>query len=59
MKKFIQWFFIIGAFFFLFFYIPFAMSDGMVSMQEIGTIVINFVCIFVNLSGYLDSLERE
>lgn len=47
----VRWFFIIGSLVFLFWYVPFALQDDMVSPLEIVAIAINVLCFVLNLAG--------
>ena len=53
MKVFTQWFFIIGSFAFLFWYMPAALRDNKVTLIEIGTIALNVLCFLINFSNYI------
>lgn len=54
MKKIIRWFFVIGSFVFLYWYIPEAIKDNKVTLIEIGIILINSLCLMVNLTSILE-----
>ena len=60
MKKFISWFFVIGSFAFLYFYIPEAMRDDKVFINEIITIVLNVFAFLINLKNIIQwALDEE
>lgn len=52
-----QWFFIIGTFVFLYWYMPEAMKDDRVTLIEMATIGINVICFLLNLSKVLSSAD--
>lgn len=56
MRKFIQWFFIIGSFVFLYWYMPLALKDNMVTLNEIIMIGINILSFLINLYNFFSSL---
>lgn len=59
MRKFIQWFFIIGGFVFLYWYMPLALSDNKVTLSEMATIGINVLCFVVNFANFVSArLEK-
>ena len=55
MKSVIQWFFIIGSFVFLYWYMPEALRDNKVTLVEMATIGVNALCLLINLSNYVGS----
>lgn len=55
MKKFIQWFFIIGSFVFLYWYMPEALRDNKVTLVEMATIGINFLCFIINFANVISA----
>ena len=55
MKILVQWFFIVGAFLFLYWYMPEALKDNRVTLVEMGTIAINVLCLIINLGNYFDA----
>jgi len=52
-----QWFFIIGTFVFLYWYMPEALKDDRVTLVEMVTIGINVLGFLVNLAKVLSSAE--
>ena len=60
MKKVVSWFFVIGSFAFLYFYIPEAMKDDKVFINEIITIVLNVFAFSINLKNIIQwALDEE
>lgn len=55
MRKFISWFFVIGCFTFLYFYLPEAMKDDMVTGNEIIMVSLNIFSFLINLRNILYS----
>lgn len=55
MKKFVQWFFIIGSFVFLYWYMPMALSDNKVTLVEMATIGINVLCFIINFANFVSA----
>ena len=55
MKKFSQIFFSIGTFVFLYWYMPMAVSDDMVTLTEIAMIGINLVGFMLNFTALVAS----
>lgn len=55
MKKVVSWFFVIGSFAFLYFYIPEAMRDDRVYVNEIIIIGLNIFSFLMNLRNILYS----
>lgn len=53
MRKFTQWFFIIGSFVFLYWYMPEALKDNKVTLYEMATIGINVLCFIVNFANFV------
>ena len=53
MRKFISWFFVIGSFTFLYFYMPEAMKDNKVFINEIITIALNIFALLINLKNII------
>lgn len=59
MRKFSQWFFIIGSFVFLYWYMPIALSDNKVALGEMAAIGINVLCFIVNFANFVSAkLEK-
>lgn len=58
MTSIIRWFFILGSFVFLYWYMPEALQDNRVTLFEMGTIAINVLCLLINLSNHLTD-ERK
>ena len=59
MRKFTQWFFIIGSFAFLCWYMPMALSDNKVTLGEMATIGINVLCFIDNFANFVSAkLEK-
>ena len=59
MRKFSQWFFIIGSFVFLYWYMPIALSDNKVALGEMATIGINVLGFIVNFANFVSAkLEK-
>lgn len=54
MNKALRWFFVGGAFFFLYFYMPEALKDNKVTVNEILFIGINVISMLINLSNIFD-----
>lgn len=60
MKKVVSWFFVIGSFAFLYFYIPEAMKDDKVFINEIITIALNVFAFLINLKNIIQwALDEE
>lgn len=57
MKNFVSWFFVIGSFVFLFWYVPLAVIDNMVTLHEMVIIGINVMCFIVNISSLVSRWE--
>jgi len=55
----INLFFVIGSFAFLFWYMPLAVSDGMITLAEIATIGINILCFLLNVLALLVARKSE
>lgn len=55
MKKFTQWFFIIGSFAFLYWYMPEALRDNKVTLVEMATIGVNFLCFIINFANVISA----
>lgn len=55
MKKFTQWFFIIGSFVFLYWYMPEALRDNKVTLIEMATISVNFLCFIINFANVISA----
>ena len=55
MKKFMSWFFVVGFFTFLYFYIPEAMKDDKIYISETIVIVLNVFSFLMNLRNILYS----
>lgn len=59
MKVFIQWFFIVGSFAFLYWYMPEALKDNKVMLVEMATIGINVLCFIINFANFVSArLEK-
>lgn len=55
MRKFTQWFFIIGSFAFLYWYMPEALRDNKVTLVEMATTGINFLCFIINFANVISA----
>lgn len=55
MKSFTRWFFIIGSFAFLYWYMPEALRDNKVTLVEMATIGINFLCFIINFANAIEA----
>jgi len=54
-RKFTQWFFIIGSFVFLYWYMPVAFSDNKVTLIEMATIGVNILGFIINFANFVSA----